>query len=156
MKRLLILVLFFSWSSATMAQYKGQFRAQYGNDIGFERVLFGMNFSAEYFFVDKISFSPNVSILFPATGKASNLHLDARYYFTEEKAQWYGLLGFGNFRRRYEFNPEVAFRNWQTLNVGGGLLYKLIDELGVNGELKFQPQNNGELIVKIGLTYFIN
>jgi hypothetical protein len=139
-----------------LAQYKGQYRAQYGNDMALRSGLFGMNFSAEYFPFEKISFNPNISVLFPATGKASNLHLDTRYYFTEEEVEFYGLLGYANYRRRFEFNPENAYQNTATLNIGGGILYKLIDELGVNAEIKLQPQNGNEVILKVGLSYFIN
>lgn len=139
-----------------MAQYKGQYRAQYGNDYMFKAGLFGMNFSGEYFPFEKISFAPNISILFPETGKASNLHLDTRYYFTEEKVEFYGLLGYANFRRRYEFNPDITYQNTGTLNIGGGILYKVIDELGFNVEFKLQPQNDNDFMVKVGLSYFIN
>jgi hypothetical protein len=156
MKKIFLLLVLSMIGNELLAQYKGQYRAQYGNDFMFQSGLFGMNFSGEYFPFEKISFAPNVSVLFPATGKASNLHLDTRYYFTEEKVELYGLLGYGNFRRRYEFNPEITYQNTGTLNIGGGILYKLIDELGLNAEVKLQPQNRNEFIIKIGLSYFIN
>jgi hypothetical protein len=156
MKKIFLLLLLSMIGTELLAQYKGQYRAQYGNDYMFGAGLFGMNFSGEYFPFEKISFAPNVSILFPATGKASNLHLDTRYYFTEEKVEFYGLLGYANYRRRYEFNPEITYQNTGTLNIGGGILYKLIDELGVNAEVKLQPQNRNEFIIKVGLSYFIN
>jgi len=156
MKKFVIIAFFLIASQEVFAQYQGQFRASTGNDYGIGSNLFGMNFSAEYFLIDRVSFAPNVSVLFPQTGKASNLHIDARYYFTEEKAQWYGVLGFANYRRRYEFNPDITYENNPTLNIGGGLLFKFIDELGINGEIKWQPQNSGEVILKIGAVYFIN
>ncbi|WP_209329232.1 hypothetical protein [Lunatimonas salinarum] len=156
MKKVVVFLALVLTCTTLKAQYKGQGRVQYANDMGFRSGLLGMNIGAEYFFLDNLSFSPSFSILFPATGKASNLHLDARYYLTEETTQWYGLIGFANFRRRYELNPEIPLRNEPTLNLGGGLIHKLIDEIGINGEIKWQPQSNSDFILKIGVLYFVN
>jgi len=156
MKKLFLILVLSMIGNELLAQYKGQYRLQYGNDFMFKSGLFGMNFTGEYFPLEKVSFAPNVSILFPATGKATNIHLDSRYYFTEEKIELYGLLGYGLFRRSYEFNPEVTYQNTGTLNIGGGVLYKVIDELGINAELKLQPQHRNDFIIKVGLSYFIN
>ena len=111
MKRLVLLFALVLVGNIATAQYQGQFRLNYGNDMGFSSGLFGMNIGGEYFPIDKISLAPTISVLFPESGKASNLHLDARYYFTEEKLEWYGLLGYANYRRRYEFNPETTYQN---------------------------------------------
>ncbi|HSI78850.1 MAG TPA: hypothetical protein VK957_23350, partial [Lunatimonas sp.] len=101
MKKLILFFALLLIGNLALAQYQGQFRLQYGNDMGFSSGLFGMNIGGEYFPVDKISFAPNLSVLLPETGKASNLHLDARYYFTDERFELYALLGYANFRRRY-------------------------------------------------------
>lgn len=156
MKRLVLLFALVLVGNIAAAQYQGQVRLNYGNDIGFSSRLFGMNIGGEYFPIDKISFAPSISVLFPESGKASNLHLDARYYFSEEKVEWYGLLGYANYRRRYEFNPGITYQNTGTMNIGAGGFYKFLDELGLNGEIKLQPQNKKEFIIKLGITYFIN
>lgn len=156
MKKIALLVAFILFGNIAVAQYQGQFRLQYGNDFGFTSGLFGLNISGEYFPLDKLSFAPNLSVLFPESGKASNLHLDARYYFSEEKLEFYGLLGYANYRRRYEFNPEITYKNTGTINIGTGVIYKFLEELGLNAEFKFQPQNRNEFIFKLGISYFIN
>ncbi|WP_194774488.1 hypothetical protein [Pararhodonellum marinum] len=157
LKLVSILFMMFLGFNAAQAQYQGQFRLQYAAEFTtVNNVLFGNNLTGEYFPLDKISFSPNFSIYTPATGKASMLHLDAKYYFTEENIQWYGLVGYGYFRRRFEFNPENPLLRVSSVNVGTGVIIRLIDELGLNPEFKFQPQNNGEFLIKIGLLYFIN
>ncbi|WP_158856920.1 hypothetical protein [Lunatibacter salilacus] len=156
MKKLILFFALILIGNLALAQYQGQFRLQYGNDMGFSSGLFGMNIGGEYFPVDQISFAPNLSVLFPETGKASNLHLDARYYFTDDKLELYALLGYANFRRRYEFNPEKTYENTGTMNIGAGVLYKFIEELGLNAEIKLQPQNYNEFIIKLGISYFIN
>ncbi|MFC4873253.1 hypothetical protein [Negadavirga shengliensis] len=156
MKNIILFLCFLVLSFSTVAQYQGQYRLQYGHDFGLGSGLTGVNFVGEYFPIDNISFAPSFSILLPASGKASQLHIDGRYYFQEEAVQLYGLIGYANFRRRLEFDFDDPLYHRGSLNIGGGILYKLMDELGLNGELKFQPQNNGEFIIKIGMSYFIN
>lgn len=156
MKQLLLLIGLFIFGNDVVAQYKGQARLQYGNDLSIPSGFFGFNISGEYFPVDRISVAPSISALVPATGKASNLHLDARYYFTEEKIQLYALLGVANFRRTPEFQPEVGPTNTGTLNIGGGVVYRFLEELGINVEIKYQPQNSHEVVCKVGIAYFVN
>lgn len=157
MKKIILLVIFFwSFGLEVFGQYKGQYRLQSGNELNIQAGLFGINFTGEAFPLEHISFTPSVTFLLPATGKATNVHLDFRYYFTEEKLEFYSLLGYGLFRRRFEFSLEPAVTNINSVNLGAGMIYKFLDELGINGEVKFQPQNNGEVIVRVGLSYFIN
>lgn len=156
MKRLVLLFVFILVGNLAFGQYQGQFRLQYGNDIGLSTGLFGMNIGGEFFPYDNISFAPNLSVLLPETGKASNLHLDARYYFSEDKLEFYGLVGYANYRRRFEFNPEITYQNTGTVNIGAGVLFKFLEELGLNAEIKLQPQNKNEFIIKLGISYFIN
>lgn len=157
MKKILLLVIFAcTLGTEVFGQYKGQYRVQSGNELNIQSGLFGINFSGEAFPFEYVAFVPSLTFLLPATGKATNLHLDARYYFTEDKFEFYTLLGYGLFRRRFEFSLEPAVRNVNSVNLGAGMLYKFTDELGINGEAKFQPQNDGEVIVRIGISYFIN
>jgi len=156
MKRVLLLIGLICFGNSAFAQYKGQVRLQYGNDLSFSSGFFGFNLGGEYFPQDKISFAPNISVLVPATGMASNLHLDARYYLTEEKAGLYGLLGFAVFRRTHEFLPEMSPTTIGTMNIGAGILYTFMEELGLNEEIKYQPQNSREFVAKVGIAYFIN
>ncbi len=155
-KKIVCLLVIMSVSYVCHAQYKGQYRIQSGNEYNFNAGLFGINFTGEAFPLEHVSVAPSFTFLLPATGKASNLHIDFRYYFTEEKVEFYSLLGYGLFRRRFEFTPEPTVTNINTINIGGGVIYKFYDELGVNIDLKFQPQNQGEFILKVGISYFIN
>ncbi|WP_157972081.1 porin family protein [Pleomorphovibrio marinus] len=149
-------VMWILLSHNAFGQYQEQIRLHYSNEYGLGNNLFGFNLVGEYFLIDNLSFAPSATILFPATGKASAFNFNARYYFTEEDIQLYGLAGYGIFRRRYEHNPELNFDNRGSINLGAGVLYKIYDEIGLNFEIKVQPQNNGEVWLKLGMLYYIN
>ena len=106
--------------------------------------------------MDRISIAPSFSVLLPATGKASQIDLSGRYYFSEDKFQIYGLLGYGFYRRKLEFDLEDPLRTSSGIHFGGGALLKFLEVFGLNGEIKIQPQHGGEFMVKIGISYFIN
>jgi hypothetical protein len=52
-KKIFLLLVISMMGNELMAQYKGQYRAQYGNDFMVKSGLFGMNISAEYFPFEK-------------------------------------------------------------------------------------------------------
>jgi opacity protein-like surface antigen len=151
-----VTLVFLMFSVRAFGQYQNQIRIQYANEYGLGNNLFGYNLIGEYFPIDNVSFAPDASILFPATGKASAFNFNGRYYFTEDQVQLYGMAGYGIFRRSYEHNPELNFDNRGSFNLGGGVLYKIYDEIGLNFEFKVQPQNNGEVWFKLGMLYYIN
>lgn len=156
MKRIVFIFILMCQWGICHAQIKGQYRFQYGHDLAINKSLFGVNFVGEYFPLDKISFAPSFSVFLPATGRASQIDLSGRYYFSEDKLQTYGLLGYGFYRRRLEFDLQDPLRTSSAVHFGGGALLKFLEVFGLNGEIKLQPQHGGEVVVKIGVNYFIN
>jgi len=141
----------------TKAQVVGEARIKLANDIGFGTNLFGFGLGGEYFVIDRLSVAPTIVVLLPETGKATSYDLNVRYYFTQGISQLYGLGGFNYFRRRLEFAPpEVNLRNAPGFNIGMGYLYRMSEEFSIDGNLRFQPQNNNNVVFGIGIIYHIN
>lgn len=155
MKKLLLLALFACTVSFAKAQSAGDIRLQVGGDYGFELESFGINFGGEYLFTDKISAAPNFTIYFPEVGNASALNIDARYYFTQDILQWYGLLGFTNFWRSAEYLGIEGKASSAGANIGAGGVLKFTDNLAFNPELKYQAMDGGQAVFKFGLVYFL-
>jgi hypothetical protein len=155
MKKFDFLLIAITISLSVHAQYQKQWRISQGYDFRFQPGFFAMNISGEYFPVHYLSVSPSVSVYLPATGKATGVNLDARYYLTEKKYQWYASSGYGYYKRVFELseNPPV---NLHTFNVGTGLQWKLLDQLGLNPEIQRQFGQRSTWTVKLGIVYFIN
>lgn len=158
MKKLLFILSFVLTVSIAEAQTRGEARLQVGGDYGFNTEFFGLNFGAEYFLIDRVSLAPNHTIYFPGEGygRASNLNVDVRYYFTEDILQWYGLAGFTNNWR----DPQYDGGDFRTSNAGanlgvGGVL-KFADRFAFNPEFKYQLQNEGQFVFRLGLVYILN
>ncbi|UCS94203.1 hypothetical protein KZP23_03995 [Echinicola marina] len=156
MKKLLLLGLFALTVSFAQAQTAGDVRLQFGGDFGFDSEAFGLNFGGEYLITDQISAAPNFTIYFPEFGKASTLNLDARYYFTQDLLQWYGLLGFTNNWWTYEvFGAPDQKVSRAGANIGAGGVLKFADNLAFNPEIKYQAQRNGQAVFRLALVYFL-
>ncbi|KEO72501.1 porin family protein [Anditalea andensis] len=157
MKKILLIWVLFIGSHISYAQYQGEWRAQLATEYGTGTNLFGMGLLSEYFIIDRLSVVPSIMVLLPETGKATNLHVDARYYFNEGTSQLYGLLGFNYYRRRLEFAGENDnLIQSPGLNVGGGYNYRISEEFSLDAQIKFQPQNNNNLVIGVGINYHIN
>ncbi|MFN3999065.1 hypothetical protein [Algoriphagus sp.] len=154
-KKIVLVLVLCLFSFLAKAQYKGQWRAIHAYEWKGSNGFFGMNFTAEYFPAHYFSIVPSYTIFLPATGKASSLDLDAHYYLTEKKKQFYGLAGF----RSYFFNREFDGLPRQTVNsfsLGAGGMLKINDSLGFNPEIKYSFAPANEVIFKIGVVYFVN
>jgi hypothetical protein len=157
MKRFLTICFFILSTQFSNAQYQGEVRAQLTTEFGTSTNLFGMGILGEYFIIDRLAIAPNIMVLLPASGKATNIHIDGRYYLNEGRSQFYGILGFNYYRRRLEFAPEEDnLIQRPGLNLGGGYNYRISEEFSVDTQIKFQPQNNSNLIIGIGINYHIN
>jgi len=157
MKRLLVICILLFYIKCADAQVAGEGRIQLANEFGFETNLFGFGLSGEYFIIDRLSISPSIIALLPETGKATSLDLNVRYYITQGISQLYGMGGFNYFRRRLEFAPpEDNLRNVPGLNIGMGYIYRLSEEFSIDSNLRFQPQNNNNVVLGIGIIYHIN
>ncbi|MBD8488448.1 outer membrane beta-barrel protein [Echinicola sp. CAU 1574] len=157
MKKLLLLGLFSLSVSFLQAQSARDVRLQLGADYNFYVEAFGLNFGGEYLITDQVSVAPNYSIYFPERGNASNLNIDARYYFTKDILQWYGLVGFSN--NWISFSDDI-FGDVKSSNAGanigvGGVL-KFTDSFAFNPEFKYQAQKHGQTVFRFALVYFIN
>ncbi|MBS9523124.1 hypothetical protein KIH41_05410 [Litoribacter ruber] len=138
------------------AQGQGEVRGYYGNLYGFNSNLFGQTLGGEYFVIDRVSVAPAIGIFFPATGKASNLEIDARYYVLDQTHQVYGTFGLNYRRRRLEFAlPENELVTNTGINIGVGYGYKVSEEFILGSEIKYQPHVN-DTMLRIGLFYLIN
>ncbi|AWW30450.1 hypothetical protein DN752_10125 [Echinicola strongylocentroti] len=155
MKKLLLLGLFAMTVTFAQAQSEGDIRLQIGGDYAFDLESFGLNFGGEYLITDQISAAPNFTIYFPEGGNASTLNIDARYYFTRDILQWYGLLGFTNNWYSAEFMGVKATSSTAGANIGAGGVLKFTDNLAFNPELKYQAMNGGQAVFRFGLVYFL-
>ncbi len=154
-KLLLTLVLAASFSIA-FSQSKGDIRAQLGGDFGFDTELLGLNLGGEYFITEQFSAAPNFTFYFPDYGSLNTLNVDARYYFTQEILQWYGMLGFTNNWVTVDTPGENVTNSNAGANIGAGGVLKFADQLAFNPELKYQIQDGGQAVFRLGLVYFIN
>jgi hypothetical protein len=137
------------------AQYKGQWRAIHAYEMTTQGPLFGMNFATEYFPLHYLSLAPSYTVFLPATGKASSLEFNLRYYPFEKKKQVYGVAGFNSFFRDREFDTKgkgVA----QSLLIGTGGMFKFNSSLGFNPEIKYLLGPKNEFVFKLGVVYFVN
>jgi hypothetical protein len=155
MKKAVLIILFLLSYNFAFAQYKGQIRVIHGYEVPSDTGFFGMSFGGEYISVNRLSIAPSVTFFLPATGNARGFDINARYYFTEESVQWYGLLGYGKYVRVFEFNP-IGRKSFDSINIGTGAMIKLRDEIGLNPEIRFQPYGRNEFIFKLGVVYFVN
>ncbi|MDN3668755.1 hypothetical protein QWY93_05380 [Echinicola jeungdonensis] len=156
MKKLLLTLLLATSISIVFAQSKGDFRVQLGGDFGFDTELFGLNLGGEYFFTDQISAAPNFTFYFPDYGSLNTLNVDARYYFTQEILQWYGMLGFTNNWVTIEATGDDFTSSNAGANIGAGGVLKFADQLAFNPELKYQIQDGGQAVFRLALVYFFN
>ncbi|MFD2200747.1 hypothetical protein [Shivajiella indica] len=155
MKKIIIVVFILIFSHSVKAQYKGQWRAIHAYEMTSGKGFFGMTLEGEYFPLNYFSLTSAVSFYIPATGNARGFDINARYYLTEKARQWYALLGYGHYTRIYEFNPKGSVK-YDSINLGVGGMIKLIDEIGLNPEVRYQPIGRDEFIFKLGVVYFIN
>jgi hypothetical protein len=154
MNKVILVLVFMLISSVSYGQYKDQIRVKHGYEMGVDKGFFGMNFTGEYFPINYLSIAPSVTFFTPATGSARGFDLNARYYLTEKESQWYATAGYGHYTRVFEFNPIGVLRA-NSLNLGGGGVLKLSDEIGINPEIRYQLGRN-DLLFKISILYFVN
>lgn len=155
MKKCSLLIILFFIFSGLQAQYKGQWRAIHAYEIPGDKPFLGLNFTGEYFPVNYLSIVPSFTFFTPATGNARGFDINARYYLTEKEREWYVTVGYGFYRRVFEFNPIGRF-DFNSLNLGAGGMIMLSDEIGINPEVRFQAFGRNALVFKLGVVYFIN
>ncbi|PRY85697.1 hypothetical protein [Mongoliibacter ruber] len=154
-KEILLVFIFSTLLSTAYAQYKDQVRVYHGYEWPSETWFYGINFTGEFFPINYFSIAPSFTLFVPSTGNARAYDINARYYFTEKERQWYGTFGYGHYTRVYEFNP-IGRISTNSVNIGGGGVFKINDEIGINPEIRYQPIQRNEMIFKISILYFVN
>ncbi len=156
MKKIFFVLLFLvNLATTSFGQLQGQLRGIHAYELTSPRHLFGINFTGEYFPVDRFSVAPSFTVFTPAQGNARGFDLNARYYFTENDVQLYGTAGYGYFVRLSEETPVQRTR-MNAVNIGLGGMLKLRDELGFNPEVRYQTGQRDTIVFKLGFVYFIN
>jgi hypothetical protein len=154
-KKIKLTLILTCFALFAQAQYKGQWRAIHAYELATQGPLFGMNFAAEYFPLHYLSVVPSYTVFLPATGKASSLEFNLRYYPFEKKKQVYGVAGFNSYFRDKEFDTkgkEVT----QSLLIGTGGMFKFNSSLGFNPEIKYLLGPRNEFVFNLGVVYYIN
>jgi len=163
-----------------MSQEQGQIGASLGlafgseaglNDDGEQSGGLGINVGFEYFVTDVISVAPSFTYFFGEEVEApgfrvsynlSAINIDGRYYFLTDDLKVYGLIGpsiliassestFDNF-----FGQTITTEDSDSefgINIGGGIVYPIADNLGLGAQLKYQTPYDGQLVLNGGLTY---
>lgn len=150
-----IFALYFSCHFGAVGQFKGQIRGINAYEYDFGSRLTGFNFAGEYFPAHYLSLSPSYTIFFPRNGKNLEFGFQGRYYITEKKRQWYGTVGYGSATRIEELDGFYKSVK-HFANVGFGGMLKLNESLGINPELRKQLGQQNNLVLRVGMVYFIN
>lgn len=156
MKKIIITSLVFCcFISLAQAQEKGEIRVGasliYGTDVD----KLGVNFGGEYLITENISAAPSYSIFFTDSPLKYNvLNIDGRYYFkTGEGPQLYGMLGYTSATAKVDTGFGTYKATDGGLNIGGGIVYPLGGNFGINGQLKYTTPGNGQLVLQGGVIY---
>lgn len=177
MKKLLLSVFaLFLFAAASNAQEQGEIRISAGVALGTkaaidtdgtEKAGIGINIGGEYLITDVISVAPSYTFFFESEEtiagvgtfgtKISSFNLDGRYYFMTDNVQVYALAGLSF--ASAEVTTSSAFfgtisvsDNKTGLNIGAGLNLPLADNIGINGQLKYNTPFE-QLVVQGGLYY---
>ncbi|MBB6610768.1 porin family protein [Pontibacter sp. Tf4] len=180
MKKLLLsLSLIFMAAGATLAQEQGSIRIGAGlvygtkagiNDEGDSKGGIGINIGGEYFFTDKISAAPSLTYFLKSesevttgfgTYKSSvqftSINIDGRYYFGEGDIAFYGLAGLSIASVKIDSNSDFGGSGSASetgVNLGAGLIYPINDQLGLNGQIKYNTPLE-QLAIQAGISYTI-
>lgn len=177
MKKLLLtaaLVAIFGFAAS--AQEQGEIRVGAGiaagtrasvdTDNGESKLGLGINFGAEYLITDAISIAPSYTSYFKTdfgggvSSSFSELNIDARYYFGESGV--YGLVGFGSVTAKAEALGFSVSSSESGINIGGGIMLPLSDNLYANGQLKYNTvkiadaadaEGKGQIVINLGVAY---
>ncbi len=156
MKKLFFYVILLLVGGLAQAQSPGDIRLQLGGDYGFEIERFGINLGGEYVFLDNLSAAPNFTFYFPEDDvNASNLNLDLRYYLTHDQVQFYGMAGFTTLWASTKYMDVKVSDSNSGANIGVGTVVKFGGNLGLNPEVKYQTMGDGQVVLKVGLVYFL-
>jgi len=148
------------------------------DDDGSEKMGVGINIGGEYFVTDLISIAPSYTFFFKSEisfddfgGTSTNsrqygsLNLDGRYYFGDGDIQFYGLAGISFASAKAEFSYEddtdpsfnesdSATESETGLNIGGGVMYPISDNLYLNGQIKYNTPIE-QLVINAGVSFTI-
>jgi len=170
----LLFALVVGFAFIASAQEQGEIRASLGLVLGTKSAIgdsgtkagIGLNIGGEYFVTDIISVAPSYTTFFKSeigvTGAASSVkygsfNIDGRYYFAVDGIQIYGLAGlsFASLKSTSNFLGfgPLEFKDSKTgLNIGGGIVLPLADNIGFNGQLKYNTPLE-QIVLGAGVFY---
>ncbi|WP_343330121.1 hypothetical protein [Polaribacter staleyi] len=110
----------------------------------------GINVGVEYLFTDVIAVAPSFSYYFTEDVTSTVINIDGRYYLGgDESLKYFGLAGISFSSVKFE-----GFSVSDTgINVGGGLIYGLSENLGLIAQLKYGSVGAGALEPMVGVNF---
>lgn len=173
----LLFVMVGCFAFVTKAQEKGQIRAGAGLvlgtkaafDAGGDKAGVGINIGGEYFVSEIISIAPSYTFFLKSdleiagvstSLKTSSFNIDGRYYFMTGSLQVYGLAGLSFATAKSETSGDIfgvpfsqTFKSNDTgLNIGGGIVLPLNDQLSFNGQIKYNTPFE-QLVLGAGIVF---
>lgn len=155
MRKLILSMAFCLLSLSIQAQEQGEVRIQAGGDYKLTIKDYGSHLGFEYFFVDKFSLAPTLTVWFPEIGNSLNLNVDLRYYLTEGVSQLYIVGGYNNYWINTQPGDPGLSINRPGANFGVGALIKATERFGFNTEFKTQSQNTRWPVFRVGAVYLL-
>lgn len=156
MRKGILVMVFCLLAFGSQAQEQGEVRIQAGGDYKLTIRNYGSHLGFEYFFVDKFSLAPTLTVWFPEFGNSLNLNMDLRYYLTEGNAQFYIVGGYNNYWINTQPGDAGFSVNRPGANFGFGAFIKATERFGFNTEFKSQSQNTRWPVFRVGAVYILN
>jgi hypothetical protein len=156
MKKALIIfigLVLFSFASNAQTQNQGDGRIHTFGTYGLRWNDFGAGAGIEFFFIDHFAFMPSYTRIFPEVGTESNFSADLRYYISEGPSQLYFMVGYSQNWENTQPDGAGVTSNFKGANVGVGAYTRLVDQIGLSTEFRFQSTNRQEVGFRIGLAF---
>ena len=155
---------------AANAQEQGQFNLLGGLAYGTKSAIdvnstegkggIGFYIGGEYLFTDQISAAPTFEMWKSSDSGVdytlTSINIDGRYYFVADDLSIYGMAGISLLKGKVESGGFSVSDDDTGLNIGGGVVYKLSDKFGLNGQLKYQTPGDGQLVLGAGVSFTLN
>lgn len=143
--------LMFSFGAIAQSQEQGEARLHAFGTYGLRYHNLGVGAGIEYFFVDHFALMPSYTFIFPEVGKQSNLSADLRYYVSEGPSQLYFMAGYSQTWQDNQPNGAGRKQNSKGANVGVGAYIRIVENIGLSTEFRFQSPYPREVGFRVGL-----
>lgn len=153
----IVLILCLSYLSVSLqAQEQGEARLMAGGDYRLSIKELGTFLGVEYFFVDKFSLAPTLTVWFPERGNSLNVNVDLKYYLSEGVSQVYLLAGYSNYWLNTQPGDVGTLQTRPGGNIGIGAFIKATEQFGFITEFKMQSQNTRWPVLRVGAVLNLN